>query len=72
MRFECNRQSRNWSRIAALCLAGGLMLRYFVFPATPVGTDLVHFTSGLLLGISLVLNLSVTQLRKRRFGYPAN
>jgi len=52
-------KDRRWSiAIAALCLAVGLMLPEIVHPAKGLGLDMVDFVRGLLIGLSLSINLS--------------
>ena len=59
--------------IAALCLAVGLMLPEIVHPAKGLGLDLVDFVRGLLIGVSLSINLMAVwkTARKRRSGLSA-
>lgn len=55
---------------ANLCLFTGLMLWLFVQPASHGLKDAVHFICGLLLGISIALNLHA--VRRRKHAGPAN
>jgi len=50
-----NRQTR----VAASCLVIGLLLPYLFHPSEGPVLNLVHFVRGLLIGVSLALNLSL-------------
>lgn len=55
---------------ANLCLFTGLVLWLFAHPALLGLKDAVHFICGLLLGISIALNLHA--FRRRKHAGPAN
>lgn len=50
---------------ANLSLFTGLMLWLFVHPASHGLRDALHFACGLLLGVSIALNLHATRRRKQ-------
>ena len=49
---------------ANLCLFTGLMLRLFVHPESRNMNYAIHFVFGVLLGISIALNLYAVRRRK--------
>ena len=59
-------KTRRLAAIANGCLVLGLMLFVFAHPAAQWLLDLVHGTAGLLLGISIGLNLNAVNCRKRQ------
>lgn len=64
-------ESKGRNRLIALgaaCLAAGLLLPQSFHPAGGLGLNLLHFVSGLLIGISLSVNLMAVwkASRKRR------
>ena len=69
MRLQNGSKGRN-SQLAVgiLCLAVGLMLTLFLHPAKGPALNLLHFVSGLLIGISLSVTLMALwkAARKRR------
>ena len=56
--------------VAAFCLAAGLLLPEIVHPAKGPGLDMVDFLRGLLIGVSLSINLLLVwkKGRNRRSG----
>ena len=56
--------------IGMLCLAVGLMLSMIFRPAAAPGANWIHFASGFLLGLSIVLNLAGAWRRSKRSGCP--
>lgn len=54
-------------RIAAAngCAAAGLMLQLLVHPTSPMPKNLLHAGVGLLLGMSIAMNLVNLRRRKR-------
>jgi hypothetical protein len=44
--------------IANLALFIGLILWLFVHPASAIGRDVIHFASGILIGLSIMINLN--------------
>ena len=54
--------------IGMLCLAVGLMLSMIFHPATALGVNSIHFASGFLLGLSIVLNLAGVWRRSKPSG----
>ena len=47
------------------CLAAGLMLRLFVPANGIIPPDALHFLVGMLLGISIAMNVHVVWIRRR-------
>lgn len=60
------KKTRHMVAVANGCLSAGLMLFLFAHPAAQLLLDLVHGTAGLLLGISIGLNLHAVLCRKRQ------
>ena len=65
-----SKSHRSLVAIATLCLAVGLLLPEIVHPAKGLGLDMVDFVRGLLIGVSLSINLLTAWKsgRKRRSG----
>lgn len=58
-------QSRGLWQFGGVCLAIALLLSIFVYPASAIGSELLHFVSGVFLGMSLVLNLRAFRMVNR-------
>jgi hypothetical protein len=62
------KDSRKLRRMIAFAngsMAAGLLLRLFVHPIGSIPRDALDFAVGLLLGISITVNLHVLIVRKR-------
>ena len=59
-------KTRRRMAVANGCAAAGLMLQLFVHPASPMPKNLLHVGVGLLLGMSIAVN--VLNLRRRKRG----
>ena len=62
------KDSRKLRRMTALAngsLAAGLLLRLFVHPTGSIFHNALDFTVGLLLGLSITVNLHMVLIRKR-------
>jgi hypothetical protein len=70
MCLQANSKSRRLFAIASGCLAVGLLLPTIFHPTTPFTLSLLEFTRGLLLGVSMTVNLSMVWInsRQRRIG----
>lgn len=65
----CTWQLSTQRRVSSLAVAVGLLLWLFVHPGTPWIDDAIHFVTGLLLGVSLIINLRVLwRMRRGRAG----
>lgn len=51
--------------VANLALSIGLVLPYFIHPAGQRGADWLHGIRGLLIGMSIGMNLSIIRSRRR-------
>ncbi len=68
MRSRChqwNPKLRRQVALAGLCICVGMSLTLFVHPSGQAGKDLVHAVAGMLIGISLGLNLFAIRLARR-------
>jgi hypothetical protein len=63
---EMNSKSRKLSAIASACLAIGLPLLILLHPAQQSARNLLHFIGGLLLGLSISINLSLVWKNSRQ------
>ncbi len=63
-----SKNSRKMMSIGMACLSAGLLASLLIHPATPTSTRVLHFSAGLLIGMSIVLNLAgvgITTLQRR-------
>ena len=60
--LDRNRSSRNLLRIGMLLLAAALTAQHFLRPPHGVGEDAVDAISGLLIGLSIGLNVWAVRL----------
>jgi hypothetical protein len=69
---EINSKSRKLFAMASVCLAVGLLLPMLFHPAAQPARNLLHFVCGLLLGLSMSVNLAMVwkNSRQRRIGGP--
>ena len=58
-------QSRRLMVIGNLCLVAGLLLWNFAHPATQIEKNCLHALTGLLMGISIAINLYVLRFARR-------
>ncbi len=67
---EMTTKSRKLFAMASVCLAVGLLLPMLFHPSAPSARNLLHFVCGLLLGLSMSINLSMAwkNSRQRRLG----
>ncbi len=67
---EINSKSRKLFAMASVCLAVGLLLPMLFHPAAQPPRNLLHFVCGVLLGLSMSVNLAMAwkNSRKRRLG----
>jgi len=67
---EIDPKSRKLFAMALACLTVGLLLPMLFHPAAQSARNLLHFVCGLLLGLSLSINLSMVwkSSRQRRLG----
>jgi hypothetical protein len=70
MCIEITPRNRRLITLASSCLALGLLLPMAFHPAASSTRNLLHFVCGLLLGLSMSINLSAVwkNSRKRRLG----
>lgn len=66
MFFQDASQPRALLRAGMLCLATALCLRYFIYSSTLSGLNPLHFACGMLVGLSLELNLRAAWLDSRQ------
>jgi hypothetical protein len=59
-------KSRRMLAIGCACLSIGLTLRILIHPSTPGTKIFVHVVVGLLIGLSIGLNLFALDLTRRR------
>ncbi len=67
---EINSKGRKLMAVASGWLAIGLVLPMLLHPSGQASRNLLHFVCGLLIGLSLSINLSLLwkNSRQRRFG----
>jgi hypothetical protein len=68
---EITTKNRKLVALASGCLSIGLVLPMLLHPATPSARNLLHFACGLLIGMSLTINLGMVwknSRQRRRFG----
>jgi hypothetical protein len=67
---ETNSKSRKLFAMASVCLAVGLLFPMLFHPAAPTARNFMHFVCGLLLGLSMSINLSMAWKisRQQRMG----
>jgi hypothetical protein len=58
--------------LGTLCLSGGLALMLFVQPSGQIAKDAVHGIAGMLIGISLGVNLFAVGMSRRCGGRQAD
>jgi peptidoglycan/LPS O-acetylase OafA/YrhL len=68
MTTHINPKSRKLFVMASVCLAVGLLLPMLFHPAAQPARNLLHFVCGLLLGLSLSVNLALLWKNSRRRG----
>lgn len=67
---QTNSKSRKLFAMASVCLAVGLLPPMLFHPAALSARNLMHFVCGLLLGLSMSINLAMVwkNSRQRRTG----
>jgi hypothetical protein len=63
---EINTKSRKLIAMASACLSIGLVLPMLLHPPTQSSRNLLHFVCGLLIGMSLSINLGMFWKNSRR------
>lgn len=58
-------KTRRMAQMGNLCLVGGLVLYVFAHPSDMAANAAVHAVAGLLIGISLGMNLCVLREARR-------
>ena len=66
MMLQGQRNPKNMMSLGMLCLATGLLLHLLVRPSSQIGRDWSEGLAGLLVGISIVINLMAVRIRARQ------
>jgi hypothetical protein len=54
------------SQVAGICLAIGIIPKWFFNPSSSVGTDSLHGICGMFLGMSLAMNIGALRMAARQ------